>query len=137
MQRNIGNIQIASQTSEILGTNRPQKLASPYWLIESDIIPAIKYYVDGEPINILGICNRAYSNGDIVYSFSSDYKFMTTKSFTITSIKSNILTSELLPADVDDSTTIIYKIESQILPNVITEFQTREMEDQMNQKKKK
>jgi hypothetical protein len=137
MQRNIGNIQIASQTSEILGTNRPQKLASPYWLIESDIIPAIKYYVDGEPINILGICNRAYSNGDIVYSFSSDYKFMTTKSFTITSIKSNILTSDLLPADVDDSTTIIYKIESQILPNVITEFQTREMEEQMNQKKKK
>ena len=138
LERNSTNINVAVQTAEILARNKPQKLATPYWLIESDIIDAMKYTVDGNPRNIMAVCNRAYGSGDIVYSFAQDYKFIATKSFVISHIKTNILTSDLLPADVDDATTIIYKIESPVLPNFLTENQLmQEMEEEKEEGKKK
>ena len=137
LERNATNINIAVQTAEILARNKPEKLATPFWLIESDIIDAMKYVVDGNPRNILAVCNRAYGSGDIVYSFAQDYKFIATKSFVISHIKTNILTSDLLPADVDNSTTIIYKVESPVLPNFISESQIEEMEEEQEEKKEK
>jgi hypothetical protein len=119
LERNVTNINIAVQTAEIPARNKPTKLATPYWLIESDLISALKYYVDSNPRNVMAVVNRAYGSGDAVYSFAQDYKFINTKEFVISQIKSNILTSDLLPADVDDNTTIIYKIESEIRPNFI------------------
>jgi len=119
LERNVTNINIAVQTAEIPARNKPLKLATPYWLIESDLISALKYYVDSNPRNVMAVVNRAYGSGDAVYSFSQDYKFINTKEFVISQIKTNILTSDLLPADVDDNTTIIYKIESEIRPNFI------------------
>ena len=75
-------------------------------------------------------------SGDIVYSFAQDYKFIATKPFVISHIKTNILTSDLLPADVDDSTTIVYKIESPILPNFLSESQLMEEIEEEEEKKK-
>ena len=134
LERNVTNINVAVQTAQILARNKPEKLATPYWLIESDIIDAMKYKIDGNPRNVMAICNRAYGSGDIVYSFAQDYKFIATKPFVISHIKTNILTSDLLPADVDDSTTIVYKIESPILPNFLSESQL--MEEIEEEKKK-
>lgn len=128
LERNGTNINVAVETAQILARNKPQKLATPFWLIESDIIPAVKYYVDGIPKNVVAICNRAYGSGDFVFSFATDYKFIATKSFVLTHIKSSILTSELLPADIEDNTTIVYKIESPILPNFVSA--TTEMEEE-------
>ncbi len=138
LERNVANINVSVQTAQILARNKPEKLATPYWLIESDIIDAMKYTVDGNPRNIMAVCNRAYGSGDIVYSFAQDYKFIATKPFVISHIKTNILTSDLLPADVDNSTTIIYKIESPVLPNFLTEKQLiQEMEEEKEEEKKK
>lgn len=134
LERNCININVAVQTAEILARNKPIKLATPYWLIESDIIDAMKYVIDGNPRNIMAICNRAYGSGDIVYSFAQDYKFIATKSFVISHVKTNILTSDLLPADVDNSTTIVYKIESPILPNFVPTSQIMEMEEEEKKK---
>lgn len=135
LERNGTNINVAVQTAQILARNKPQKLATPFWLIESDIIPAVKYYVDGIPKNILAICNRAYGSGDFVFSFATDYKFIATKSFVLTHIKSAILTSELLPADTEDNTTIVYKIESPVIPNFVSA--TAEMEEEEEKMKEK
>ena len=129
LQRNGTDINIAVETAQILARNKPDKLATPYWLIESDIIPAVKYYVEGMPRNVLAICNRAYGSGDFVFSFATDYKFIATKSFVLSHIKCNILTSELLPADIEDNTTIIFKIESQILPNFVSATEEMEAEE--------
>ena len=134
LQRNILNINIACESAEILASNKAEKLATPYWLIESDILPAIKYFVESNPRNILAVVNRAYGSGDFVFSFATDYKFVATKGFVITQIKSNILTSDLLPADIDDNTVIIYKVESPVLPNFISQTELNEIEQQAEQK---
>jgi len=136
LERNGTNINVAVETAQILARNKPQKLATPFWLIESDIIPAVKYYVDGIPKNILAICNRAYGSGDFVFSFATDYKFIATKSFVLTHIKSAILTSELLPADTEDNTTIVYKIESPVIPNFVSATAEMEEEEEMMKEKK-
>jgi len=136
LEKNVTGINVASQSAEILARNKPDKLSTPYWLIESDLIPAIKYYVDGKPRNIMAVCNRAYGSGDFVFSFASDYKFINTKEFVISSIKTNILTSDLVPAIVDGNTTIIYKIESPIIPNFVSAQQQEEMEREEEAKKK-
>jgi hypothetical protein len=122
-QRDIPNINIASSTSYIYATKLPQKLATPYWLIQSDIIDGIKFQKDGQTQNIMAICNRSYISGDFAFSFATDYKFKADKPFVISGIKTRVLTSDLLPADIDDGTTVIYKIESQYL-----EEQEREQE---------
>lgn len=136
-ERSITGINVASQSAQVLARNKPKKLATPFWLIESDILPATKYYVDGMPHNIMAICNRAYGSGDFVFSFASDYKFIATKSFVISCIKTNILTSELLPALVDDSTTIVYKVESPIMPNFVSAQQALQLEAEEEQKEEK
>ena len=135
LERNNTNINVSVQTAQILARNKPTKLATPFWIIESDIIDAIKYNVDSNPRNVVAIVNRAYGSGDIVYSFATDYKFIATKGFVISHVKTNILTSDLQKADVDDSTTIVYKIESPILPNFISAQQQMEMEEEMEGKK--
>ena len=131
----IRDLNIACETNQIVATAPPSKLATPMWLIESDIIEGVKYVVDGRPRNVLAIVNRAYGSSDFVFSFATDYKFVATKSFVITHIKSNILTSDLINADVDDETTIIYKIEgkNQMLENLELE---NEIENQGIKKKK-
>ena len=111
LSRGEKDINIASEPNAILATALPKKLATPVWLIESDIIEGINYTIDGKPKNIIAVVNRAYSNSDFVFSFATDYKFTATNPFVITHIKSNILTSDLINAQVDDETSIIYKIE--------------------------
>lgn len=135
LQRNGTDINVAVETAQILARNKPDKLATPYWLIESDIIPAVKYYVEGMPRNVLAICNRAYGSGDFVFSFATDYKFIATKSFVLSHIKCNILTSELLPADIEDNTTIIFKVESPVLPNFVSATEEMEAEEEMRKGK--
>ena len=105
------DINIATEPNDVLATALPKKLATPLWLIESDVIEGINYTIDGRPKNIVCAVNRAYSSSDFVFSFATDYKFTVTNPFVITHIKSNVLTSDLINADVDDETTIIYKVE--------------------------
>ena len=136
LERNCTNINISVQTAQILARNKPTKLATPFWIIESDIVDAIKYSVDSNPRNVVAIVNRAYGSGDIVYSFATDYKFIATKSFVISHIKTNILTSDLQKADIDDSTTIVYKVESPIMPNFVSAQQEMELEEEMMKGKK-
>jgi hypothetical protein len=112
-QRDATGVNVACQTSFIYASNLPQKLASPYWIIASDIIDGVKFVKDGKPVNCLAVCNRSYISGDFAFSFSTDYKFKADIPFTISSIKTNVYTQDLLPADIDDGTSIIYKIEKQ------------------------
>ena len=112
-QRDVVDINIASSTSFIYAENLPKKLASPYWIIGSDIIDGVKFQKDGQPINCLAVCNRSYISGDFAFSFATSYKFKADIPFTISSIKTKVLTQDLLPADIDEGTSIIYKIEKQ------------------------
>ena len=65
LSRNITNVNIASSTAKAFANNPPKKLAFPYWLVKTDIIDGINYTADGRPQNILGVCNRSYTSGDL------------------------------------------------------------------------
>ena len=100
-------------SSSIFATNLPQKLVYPFWLIYSDIIGGITFHSSnsGAESNIIAICNRSYISGDFAYSFATDYVFTATKDFVITGITTQILNPDLTPADINDRTTIIYKVQ--------------------------
>jgi len=114
LERNAQNINIEASTTTTLAINLPKKLIYPYWLIKTDIIDGIQYTADGEPQNIIAVCNRAYIAGGFSYSFATDYVFKATHSFVITGINTAILNPNLSPADIDDGTCVIYKIQSPI-----------------------
>ena len=94
----------------------PKKLENPFWLIKSDIIDGIDFNSEngGKNQNVVAVCNRAYLAGDFAFSFSTSYAFKATKEFVITGIKTQILNPDLTPADINNATTIVYKVVSPI-----------------------
>ena len=107
------NLNASTSTASIFASNLPQKLVYPFWLIYSDIIGGITFHSSnsGAESNIIAICNRSYVSGDFAYSFATDYVFTATKDFVITGITTQVLNPDLTPADIDDRTTIIYKVQ--------------------------
>ena len=110
------NLNSSSASSTIYATNLPQKLVFPFWLIHSDIIGGIEFHSEnqGSTSNIVAICNRAYTSGDFAFSFATDYTFTATKEYVISGITTQILNPDLTPADVDERTSIVYKIQKRI-----------------------
>ena len=106
------NVNASTSTSQIFATSLPQKLVFPFWLIYSDIIGGITFHSskNGAESNIIAICNRSYVSGDFSYSFATDYVFTATKDFVITGITTQILNPDLTPANIDERTTIVYKV---------------------------
>ena len=85
-------------------------------MVYSDIIEGIEYdsVENGEKDNIIAVCNRAYISGDFAFSFATDYVFTATHNFVITGITTQILNPDLTPADIDEKTSVIYKIQKPI-----------------------
>ena len=110
------DINTTASSCQIFANNLPNKLVFPYWLIYSDIINGITFHSveDGEQDNIIAVCNRAYISGDFAFSFATDYVFTATKDYVISGITTQILNPDLSPADVDDGTSVIYKIQKPI-----------------------
>jgi len=110
------NINIQAEEDTAFALNLPQKLVFPYWLIKSDIIGGVLFNSEnnGGQQSVMAICNRAYLSGDFAFSFATDYSFKATKEFVITGINTSILNPDLTPADINNKTSILYKIVSPI-----------------------
>jgi hypothetical protein len=110
------NINASSQSSTIYASNLPQKLVFPFWLIHSDLIGGIEFHSEnqGSTSNIIAICNRSYTSGDFAYSFATDYTFTATKEYVVSGITTQILNPDLTPADINERTSIVYKIQKRI-----------------------
>ena len=109
--------EISSVSDRCYALALPRKLENPFWLIQSDIIDGVDFNSEktgGGKQNVVAVCNRAYLAGDFAFSFSTSYAFKATKEFVITGIKTAILNPDLTPADINDATTIIYKVVSPI-----------------------
>jgi len=115
-QRAVTNINLNADPDLAFASNLPSKLVFPFWLVKTDIIDCIEFNTanNGQNQNIMAVCNRAYISGDFAFSFATSYSVKATKEFSISGIKTSILNPDLSPADVDDGTTIIYKIVSPI-----------------------
>ena len=134
-ERGQPNISITAESANTYATNLPQKLEYPYWLIQSDIIEGIRFNSEnnGSEDNIMALCNRAYLAGDFAFSFAPDYKFTATKDYVITGIKTRILNPDLTPAEVNDKTSVIYKIESP-LPMFTNQVEPQDLKREEKQK---
>lgn len=110
------DIPLSTESCIIYARSLPNKLVFPYWLVYSDIIEGIEYHSveNGEKDNIIAVCNRAYISGDFAFSFATDYVFTATHNFVITGITTQILNPDLTPADIDEKTSVIYKIQKPI-----------------------
>lgn len=128
------NVNLSSSSDLIFAKGLPKKLENPFWLIKSDIIDGVEFNSEktgGGRQNILAVCNRAYLAGDFAFSFSTSYAFKATKEFVISGVKTAILNPDLTPADINDATTIIYKVVSPI------PFFQQQEEAELEAKKKK
>lgn len=116
VEANYTNIVMGVNSCIIYAKNLATKLEFPYWLVYSDIIEGMNFHSveDGEKNNIIAVCNRAYISGDFAFSFATDYVFTATKDFVISGITTQILNPDLSPADIDDRTSVIYKIQKPI-----------------------
>ena len=79
-----------------------------------ETLPKLTDTRTGEKDNIIAVCNRAYISGDFAFSFATDYVFTATHNFVITGITTQILNPDLTPADIDEKTSVIYKIQKPI-----------------------
>jgi hypothetical protein len=128
-------VNVSAVSDRVYGLNLPKKLENPFWLIKSDIIDGVEFNSEktgGGKQNVVAVCNRAYLAGDFAFSFSTSYAFKATKEFVISGIKTAILNPDLTPADIDEATTVIYKIVS---PSPF--FQAQEEAELKEQNKKK
>lgn len=116
VEANYENIVMGVNSCIIYANNLATKLEFPYWLVYSDIIEGMNFHSveDGEKNNIIAVCNRAYISGDFAFSFATDYVFTATKDFVISGITTQILNPDLSPAEIDDKTSVIYKIQKPI-----------------------
>jgi len=108
---------VSTESDSIYALQLPKKLENPFWLIKSDIIDGVEFNSEksgGGRQNVLAVCNRAYLAGDFAFSFQTSYAFKATKEFVITGIKTQILNPDLTPADINNATTIVYKVVSPI-----------------------
>jgi len=129
--RNILNVNMSSETDNAYAIRAPNKLAFPYWLIQSDIVSGVSFTAnEGQPNSVLGVCSRSYISGNFAYSFASNTPVVATHDFVITGITTKVLNPDFTPATVDDQTSIIYKIVS---PNI--QLEANKIAEEMAQKK--
>ena len=102
----------------IVAERLPKKLAYPVLLVLSNIISGIKYIGSGGyKNNCLGVVNRSYIESDFVYSQGFDVKITATAPFVITEITTEILNSDYSPANINDETMVIYRVDKPPIPN--------------------
>ena len=130
--RNIINVNISAETDKAYANRPPNKLAYPYWIIQSDIIDGISYTSnEGQPNNIIGVCGRSYTSGNFAFSMNEGYSVIATHEFVVTGIKTRILNPDYSAAEVDLQTSIIYRITSPI-----QQLQMNEKAQQMEQEER-
>ena len=103
---------VIAVSNGIVAERLPKKLAYPVLLVLSNIITGIKYVGNGgHKNNCLGVINRSYIESDFVYSNDLDLKITATAPFVITEITTEILNSDYSPANINDETMVIYRVD--------------------------
>ena len=95
----------------IKATTLPKRLAYPYWIIQSNIIPSSNYVGrNGNKNNIVAVLNRAYLSGDYAYGMGGDMIFKVENPATITEITTGIFNNDFSSLLLGDGCCVIYKI---------------------------
>jgi hypothetical protein len=95
----------------------PRKLQSPYFCIRSDILDHSLYlggYDSGTNHPIIATVPKSNDYGDYFVSLDSTLEFVFTRAKTITEIKTSIHNPDMTLANVDEASSVIYKITKNI-----------------------
>jgi hypothetical protein len=118
----------------------PKKLQNPYYILKSDILDSNQYLGgkdSGEPLNIIATIPKSNDYGDYFVSLDSGLEFTFTQPKLISSITTSIHNPNMNLVNVNDSSSVIYKITKQLNPNrfnIIGQIMEEE-EQEKNQKK--
>ena len=103
---------ITQITDELVAVNLPQKFSYTHLLIYSNIIP--KYnYIAAQSINkipCLGLINRSYEIGDIIYGNQQGIPYIVDKKYILTEIDVELKTELGMIPPIDSGSTIVFKI---------------------------
>ena len=87
------------------------RLSTPFWLIQSNIIPATNYISDkGKLKNVLSVVNRAYTSNDYAYGMGGSTTKTVENPFVITEITTTIFNNDFTLPKLDNNTVVIYKL---------------------------
>ena len=98
----------------------PRKLVNPYFTIRSDILEENTYiggYDSGQLYPVIATIPKSNDFGDFFVSLDSTLEFTFTKPKTITFIRTMITNPDQTLADVDESSSVIYKLTRALNPN--------------------
>jgi len=98
----------------------PRKLANPYFTIRSDILEENTYiggYESGQLYPVIATIPKSSDYGDYFVSLDSGLVFTFTRPRTITSIRTMITNPDQSLANVDENSSIIYKLTRALNPN--------------------
>ena len=105
------NITTNAESCLIVASNNPIRLSTPFWLVQSNIIPGTNYLSDkGKIKNVLSVVNRAYTSNDYAYGMGGGEVKIVENPMVITEITTTIFNNDFTLPKLDSNTVVIYKL---------------------------
>lgn len=118
---NFGTESVATVDSDsLIADNLPSKFNYSYLVIYSDIVGQSSNFITGSNLQIttpaIGYMTRNYSSADFMYSFDSDFNYISDRSFLLNSFNVEIRQPNGRLANIENNSTIIFKIVKNVRP---------------------
>ena len=115
------NESVATVDSDsLIANNLPSKFNYSYLVIYSDIVGQTSNFITGSDLQIttpaIGYMTRNYSSADFMYSFDSDFNYISDRSFLLNNFNVEIRQPNGKLANIENNSTIIFKIVKNVRP---------------------
>jgi len=107
-------VTVTQKSVSVVAENLPRRMLRPYYLLKSNLIDnnsLIGSKESGQNFNVAAIVDKQYSGGDFFFFNSNVVQFTITKPITLTSIKNSIHDPDGSFANVNEDSSVIYKIQ--------------------------
>ena len=102
-----------AESDELVARQLPKKLDFSYLVVYSNIIPNTNYYsAQSVRVPAMAYVTRSFTTGDFFFS-SENPTYIIDKPYIITDFETRIVLPNGADAEIDDNSTIIYKIVKQ------------------------
>jgi hypothetical protein len=112
--KDVNTIVIAAESTAISATSLPRKQLRGYFLISSNIMTDANYYRESNPMGVMAVVDKYNAEGDFINYSGGGTVFTVTKPTTLTEVRTAILDPDGSPAQVDQYSGVIYRIDKKI-----------------------
>ncbi len=131
--KDVNTIVIAAVSTAITADSLPRKQLRGYFLLSSNILSDANYYRESNPMAVMAVVDKYNAEGDFINYSGGGTVFTVTKPTVLTEVRTAILDPDGSPAQVDQYSGVIYRIDKKI--NTDLNFAQTIMEQQNQQKK--